>query len=175
MGGGGADAGAGGADEAASGAEAGVNATSSSGEEMVASTDAVVDADRQGAVASSSMSSPDSVEADSHSALFGDAASDDTGMSPSPDTSKMEDDSSFATGSTEPTFMDDDFSSSSSQGETSFEDDAFTDEFSADESFQDGGLFDDTTASTEGFGSGGGEEGGPGLLRTLWDFFTGDD
>lgn len=174
MGGGGA-----GADEAASGAgEAGAD-TTSSGEEMVASTDAAVDADRQATVASSGMSSPDSVEADSPSALFGDAASEDTGMSPSPDTNKMEDDSSFATDSTEPTFTDDDFSSSSSssQGEMVFEDDAaFKDEFSDNESFQDGGLFnDDSTTSTEGFESGGAEEEGPGLLWTLWDFFSGKD
>jgi uncharacterized protein (TIGR00266 family) len=183
MGGGGADAGGvaagAGADEAASGAgaEAGADATSSSGEGMVDPTDAAVNADRQATVASSGVSSPDSVEADSPSALFGDAASEDTGMSPSPDSNKMDDDSSFATESTEPTFTDDDFSSSSSssQGETAFEDDAFKDEFSDNESFQDGGLFDDTTTSTEGFESGGADEEGSGMLRMLWDFVTGND
>jgi uncharacterized protein (TIGR00266 family) len=164
----GADAAAGGAaDEAASGvAGAGAGADA---------TDAAVNADRQATVASSGISG-DSVEADSPSALFGDAASEDSGMSPSPDFNKMDDGSSFDSGSTEPTFRDDDFSSSSSsQGETSFEDDAFsTDEFTSDEGFQDGG-FDDTTPTTEGFGGSGAEEEGPGLLRTLWDFFSGGD
>jgi uncharacterized protein (TIGR00266 family) len=177
MGGGGGEAGAG-ADEAASGAgaEGGADAPSS-GEGMVDPTDAAVNADRQATVASSGMSSPDSVEADSPSALFGDAASEDTGMSPSPDTNKMDDDSSFGTGSTEPSFTDDDFSSSSSssQGETAFEDDAFKDEFADNEGFEDGGLFDDTTTSTEGFESGGAEEGGQGMLGMLWDFITGND
>jgi uncharacterized protein (TIGR00266 family) len=163
MGGGGA-----GADEAASGAGAEAADATGSGEGMVDATDAAVNADRQATVASSGMSSPDSVEADSPSALFGDAASEDTGMPSSPDTNKMDDDSSFATDSTEPTFIDDDFSSSSSQGETAFE-------VSDNESFQDGGLFDDTTTSTEGFESGGGEEEGPGMLRMLWDFVTGSD
>jgi uncharacterized protein (TIGR00266 family) len=167
MGGGGA-----GTDEATSGAEAGADATS--GEELAASTDAAVNADRQAAVASSGMSSSgNDVEADSPSALFGDAASDDA---PSLDT-KMDDDASFATSSTEPTFMDDDFSSSSSssQGETAFEDVDFEDEFSNDAGFQDGELFNDTSTTTEGFGSGGAEEGSSSLFGTLWDLFTGSD
>jgi hypothetical protein len=118
-------------------------------------------------------SSGNDVEADSPSALFGDAASDDA---PSLDT-KMDDDASFATSSTEPTFMDDDFSSSSSssQGETAFEDVDFEDEFSNDAGFQDGELFNDTSTTTEGFGSGGAEEGSSSLFGTLWDLFTGSD
>jgi hypothetical protein len=129
---------------------------------MVASTDAAVEADRQATVASSGLSSPE--DADSPSALFGDAAPKDA----SADLSASETDS-FAS---EPTFMEeDDFSSGgmSAQDEASFGDTA-SNEFS-EGSFQEGELYDDT--SSGGSEVGGTEEEASGLWSTLWDLFTG--
>ena len=143
-----------------------------SGEEMVAATDAAVDADRQATVASSGMVGDEaSVDADSPSALFGDAAPLDS--------------TSTATGVDEaapPTFQQDDYSNDATfsdnntfSDETSFSDD---NSFSTDEfEQQDSGFFEDST-TTDVFDSGSAEEaaeGGSGILQTLWDMFTSDD
>jgi len=172
LGSGGSEAGEG-AGEAA-GAAAG-------GEDMVAATDAAVEADRNATVASSGMMGGDSAEAvdpESPSALFGDAAADDVGKSTATDA----DASSFTTESMEPSFPDDDSTFASSQ-DSQFESDfssqepQFDDNDFANDDFQDGELFDDTAssaASTAGTGEEGGDAGG-GFFQSLWDFFTDDE
>jgi uncharacterized protein (TIGR00266 family) len=146
--------------------------TAGAGEEAVAATDAAVAADRQATVASSGLGS-DAVDGDSPSALFGDAAAQDA-TSTTPE-AVMTDDSSFGSSSTEPSFTDEDFASTT-QGESGFDEASFEDEFSNDASFNDGELFDDTTSSESmSMGQGTEEEGGSGLLQTLWDLFMNDD
>jgi len=165
IGGGGGGAGEAGAEGGEGGAEAAGAAAGegTSGEEMVAASDAAIDADRQATVASSGMASQE-VDSDSPSALFGDAAGTEDV------TKETSDDASFSTSTTETTFTDDDFS----QEEPSFDDSEFADTSSGD--FDDGKLFDDTTTesfSTESTEAA--EEGGSGILGTLWDLFTGGD
>ena len=146
-------------------------------EEMVAATDAAVDADRQATVASSGVAA----DSDSPSALYGDAApTDDDSLGPissdaSP-TSSIQDDPF-----TETTFKDDD--------STFVQDSVFSDDtsFSTSDNFEQqtqGDFFgegDQTT--TDFFESGGGaeetvEEASSaigGILETIWDLISGDD
>jgi uncharacterized protein (AIM24 family) len=182
MGGGGGEdtgaAGGGGVDEAAAAAADG------GGEAAVAATDAAVEADRNATVASSGLSSDNSnsVDSDSPSALFGDAAPNDV-TKPDASATTGTDESSLATDSTEPTLSSEDSFSSQSTQPTFSSDDSFAsqqssepsfdDEFSKDEfsegDFEDGEIFDDT-ASSAAEGATGQE--GQSLFRTLWDFFT---
>jgi len=174
-GGGGGAEGAAGTDEAAA-AAAGTEGATGGGEEAVAATDAAMEADRNATVATSGMSTSSSdVDADSPTALFGDAAPD----KPESASTTTDDASSFATESTQPTYTDDDFSTSMQQDEQSFDDSSTTasDDFSSggDESLKDGELFDDTTSSGDATSPADGDGEGGGLLQTLWDFFTSDD
>jgi hypothetical protein len=146
------------------------DASSDSGEEMVAATDAATDVDRQAVIASSGMMEDD---ADSPSSLFGDAAISGSESIDSP-TSGGED----FFGSSETTFKDD---------ETTFGDEAmFSDDtsFSTDSNFEQQGDFfgeEDPTATDvfdTGYTSGSildDEDTGSSILGTLWDIFTGDD
>jgi hypothetical protein len=157
-----------GGDAAAAGdSEAVEEAGDESPEELVAATDAAVDADRQATVASSGMMDTDS---DSPSALYGDAAPADSLGSKSSETSGGDDFFSEAT------FKDDE---TTFGDEPSFSDDS---SFSTDNDFgqqSQGDFFgEETQTTTDVFDSGAAgvdEETGSGILGTLWDFFTGDD
>jgi len=154
-------------------------------EDMVAASDAAIDADRQATVATSGMmdssSSDRDIDADSPSALFGDAAPDNAAAGKS--TPSDSDDSMFgstSTSSSEPTFGDD-ASFSSSSSEPSFDDTSFSsssDDSSLGKDISDGELFDDTTTSGFGEGDVGGaaeqvQETGSSIFSMLWDLFTG--
>ena len=143
----------------------------------VAATDAAVDADRQATVASSAM------DADSPSALFGDAAppvASETvaaaGNASAPDiveSTSSTDDSSWDESSSSSTLGNDTgFSeqTSFSTDEPTFQDTTFEDGFGGES--QNSDLFDDTTME----GLGGGEETseqGSSILGFLWDLFSG--
>lgn len=160
--------GGGGGETAGTGEEA--VGSEQSAEEMVAASDAAVDADRQATVASSGAVESD---ADSPSALFGDvAASDDSYSSTATSDNLFE--------SSETTFKDDD---STFGDEQMFSDDT---SFSPDDNFEQqsqGGLFGEgDSTTTDVFDTGadavGGavdEEAGSSILGTLWDIFMGDD
>ena len=175
---GGVDAGtAGVGDEAAAAAAA----TSGAGgaEEAVAATDAAVEADRQATVAASGM------DADSQSALFGDAVSesdtvistttsgDGTGAPPDLESASSVD-SSDSFGSQESTFGDDaNFSDQATfSDEPTFKDDV---DGGFGDQQQGGGLFDDSKIEGLGGGDGAGDdgEGGQSVLKFIWDLFTG--
>jgi uncharacterized protein (TIGR00266 family) len=170
MGGGGGEAGA----DGAVGEEAG-DASPESTEDMVAATDQAVDADRQATVASSGMMGED---ADSPSALYGDAAPKDdvpfSSPSTEPSSPVSEGDGLFK----ETTFTDDE--ATSTDETTTFSDDT---SFSSDEfeQQQQGGGFwgEEDSTTTDVFDTGGAEEaaseGGGGIMQTLWDIFTGGD
>ncbi|CAJ1966748.1 unnamed protein product [Cylindrotheca closterium] len=184
MGGGGGgeaagDADAGTAGDVAAGAAAGEALGDATPEEMVASTDAAIDADRQATVASSG------VDSESPSALFGDAAGDDASNSTLGSTNTTEPASSS-------TFGDDSFASETSfadsgSNETTFGDEPmFTDDdatnFSASDDFGQSGedffggdssqtttdVFDSVSESVD-------QDTGSGIISTLWDMFMGDD
>ena len=187
-GGGGGEAGAdgaavAGADEVAAGS-ADAGAGGDEADDMVAATDAAVDADRQATVASSGLYDDQSsaIDSDSPSALFGDAAPQDeasapldssstTGLEDKPPSSTFSsvDDSSvdFGEDATQQQFDDfaDDtqFSTSDEPTNDDFGIDESTEEFDAGETFGDG---DD--------GGGGDDEGIGGVLRSIWDFFNDD-
>lgn len=184
-GGGEADAAAAGADEAAAGAAAaGVGADEAvadsagdaSPKDMVAATDAAVDADRQATVASSGFSGDhaSSIDSDSPSALFGDAAPEDTIVRPpssSPASSDFDEDMSFSTDNASSA----DFGEDSTQqfddfaDETQFltMDEPTSEDFGGDTEDFDTGDFDES-------GLGGDEDGGGigGIIRSIWDFFN---
>jgi len=148
-------------------------------EEMVASTDATMEADRQATVASSS------ADADSPSALFGDAAGDPSNNTTfegnTTDTSStFGDDPSVS----ESTFTDNDKSQTMFGGdnESTFTDDDATSFSTSDNFDQSGGgdWFggDNSQTTTDFFDSASGavdEEAGSSIISTLWDFFMGDD
>ena len=187
-GGGGGEAGAdgtavAGADEVVAGAaDAGAGAGGDGAEDMVAATDAAVDADRQATVASSGLYDDQSstIDSDSPSALFGDAAPEDeapaqagpsstTGFEDeAPSSPFSSDDSSVdfgedATQQQFDDFADDTQCSTGDEPTNDFGMDESTEEFDAGESFgggDDGGVGDD-----EGIG---------GVLRSIWDFFNDD-
>lgn len=156
-------------------------------EDMVAASDAAINADRQATVATSGMmdsSSSDnsSIDADSPSALFGDAAPDNAAAgkaTPSDSDGSMFD--STSTSSSEPTFGDDASFASSSSSEPSFDDTSFSsssDDSSFGQDISDGELFDDTTTSDLSGDDVGDaaeqvQETGSSIFSTLWDLFTG--
>ena len=175
--------GGGGGEGAAEGSEGVDGAAVGEGgaEEMVAATDAAVDADRQATVASSGMMGSDSgvpVDSESPEALFGDAAPKDVPV----DSASPSSDNSFGATSDDPfatpdTFGNDFEETSFSADETSFSDDTTTfssDDFSSDFEAQDGELFDDPGMSSSA-PEAGGEESGGSIFSTLWDMFMGDD
>ena len=135
--------------------------------DSVAATDAAVEADRQATVASSGMMGSDSVEADSPDALFGDAAPDAKDEMPGMD------DASFASESSDSEFANESFSNFSQ--EQTFDDGNFAnDDFEESvNDFSDGELFDDSTSASVVDAAS--DEGGSGILSTLWDMFMGDD
>lgn len=146
------------------GTEVGAEATD---EDLVASSDAAIESDRNATVASSGVS-----DAESSSALFGDAApstgNEDDGTTEPSDSSNssipdLEDDST--TFSTE-----DDYSSDF--GEDLTNDDYQQQQQQEYEDFQQ----DETSFSTESEGgSDESGEGGNGIMSTLWDIFFHDD
>jgi hypothetical protein len=174
-GGGGAAGEAGGTDGVTGDA---VDEAASGGEEMVAATDAAVDADRQATVASSGMmgEGSNSVDSESSSALFGDAAPEtETANVPTTDSSPtFSIDDSLGSG-TDTTFSD--------YGSPSVDDTEFSsseDSFSTNDDFdQANGDFSDDSTTTDVFESVSSEaasaDSGSSILSTLWDFFTGDD
>lgn len=178
MGGGGGGGSGGG--EASDAAAAAAEASASAGEQ-VAATDAAVAADRQATVASSGVTddAAGQVDADSPSALFGDAAPKDASSAAA---AAEESASTFGepetAPSSEPSFDDDmDAFSTSTSSEPSFDDTTFSDEFSQNTDASDGELFDDTFTSetADAAGAAASEGGGSSILSTLWDFFMGDD
>eukprot|EP00339_Tiarina_fusa_P009971 CAMPEP_0117077800 /NCGR_PEP_ID=MMETSP0472-20121206/54837_1 /TAXON_ID=693140 ORGANISM="Tiarina fusus, Strain LIS" /NCGR_SAMPLE_ID=MMETSP0472 /ASSEMBLY_ACC=CAM_ASM_000603 /LENGTH=476 /DNA_ID=CAMNT_0004804245 /DNA_START=103 /DNA_END=1533 /DNA_ORIENTATION=- len=172
--------GGGGAGEGAEGAAEGGEGAADvpeSGEEMVAATDQAIDADRQTTVASSGMAGD--VDADSPSALYGDAAPQDdassSAASPADDPFASSADDSM---SKETTFSDD---NTAFTDETNFSDEtSFSDtEFQPDQEESSFWGSDDQTKTDvfdSGSGDGGGdEEGGSSIISTLWDIFMGGD
>jgi uncharacterized protein (TIGR00266 family) len=144
-----------------------------SGEEMVAATDASVDADRQATVASSGLGDAGADDSSSPGALFGDAAA--------PESAENATDATFgddfsSTTTSEPSFADTSFSSSE---ETSFDDGSFSSEDFDSGDFNDGEIFDDGTASDMAEQASGlaeqASEQGSSILSTLWSMFTDDD
>ena len=149
-------------------------------EDMAAATDAAVDADRQATVASSGLyDDQSSIDSDSPSALFGDAAPQDEASAPSspgfgedepPSSAFSSDDSSvdFGEDATQQQF--DDFADET-QFSTGTDDQPANDDFGMDESSEE---FD----AGESFGDGGDDGGGGdddgigGVLRSIWDFFN---
>ncbi|CAB9511650.1 Pfam:DUF124 [Seminavis robusta] len=166
--------GSGGGAEGAAGADDAAVDGVGGGEEMVAASDAAIEADRQATVATSGAMPSDDIDADSQSALFGDAAPEDSSPSGT-------DGDSSPTPSTDEDFGDAAWASSE---EPQFDDS--TDSFSttSDEpTFSDSGFFEDST-TTEGLGESAAEaaseaasETGGGILSTLWGIFSpfGDD
>lgn len=149
-----------GADDTVAGA-----AGDASPEDIVAATDAAVDADRQATVASSGFSGDQgSIDSDSPSALFGDAAPGDapaTPPSPSSPSSGFDEETSFGEDATGQQF--DDFAD-----ETQFStmDEPTSEDFGGDSEEFDTGDFD-------GSGVGGDDgEGIGGIIRSIWDFFN---
>lgn len=110
---------------------------------------------------------------DSPASLFGDAAPPGAEKASS---AAGGDDASFTTDSTEPAFnMEDDETSFGSSEDPVLEEPNFDDE---DFAQQDGEFFgEDPSSSSADFGSDAtsSEEGGSGLLGTLWDLFMGGD
>ena len=170
---GGSGGGEGGGEDGA--AEAGGEADGT--EDMVAATDAAVDADRQATVASSGLYDDQSstIDSDSPSALFGDAAPQDEASVPSspgfgedepPSSAFSSNDSSvdFGEDATQQQF--DDFADET-QFSTGTDDQPANDDFGMDESSEE---FD----AGESFGGGGDDEGIGGVLRSIWDFFNDD-
>lgn len=170
-----------GADEVAAGA-ADTGAGGDGAEDMVAATDAAVDADRQATVASSGLYDDQSstIDSDSPSALFGDAAPEDEAPAQAgpPSTTGFEDEAASSAFSSDDSSVDfgedatqqqfDDFAddtqfSTGDEPANDFEMDESTEEFDAGDSF--------------GGGDGGGgedDEGIGGVLRSIWDFFNDD-
>lgn len=143
--------------------------SSTTGEDMVAASDAAVDADRTATIASGGLSDVDS---ESPTALFGDAV---------PNAPNHENVSPFDSDSAAETTFSSDLSSSSSDfgddftgNEAMFQDDSsFSsgNDFASDSGVEDGELFSDTASSTSDAAS---EESG-GILQTLWDMMFNDD
>lgn len=155
------------------GAEGESGDAESGGEDLVASTDAAIEADRNATVAASGFS--DVGDSESSSALFGDAAptsSDVQGESVTTDSdsSNTEEYNTFSDDSTGMPGMDDSTSFSTDTSD-------FGDDISSTEQFDDFQQ-DETSFSTDlgGDDSGGDDgEGGSGLLDSLWDIFFDDE
>jgi hypothetical protein len=163
-----------------SGGEAGDASTSESGAaEQVAATNVAVEADRQATVATSGAASSDTdsagLDADTPSALFGDAAPEGGPVEPGPVAMQTSEDSSSHANS-QPSFEDTQDRFSTTTSEPSFDDTSFSDEFSQNADVSDGELFDDTVVTDSADVAGeAASDAGPSLLSTLWDFFMGDD
>jgi hypothetical protein len=175
LGGGGGAGEAGGTDGVTGGA---VNEAASGGEEMVAATDAAVDADRQATVASLGImgEGSNSVDSESSSALFGDAAHETETAHVPPADSSPSFSSDYSLGSDADTTFSDD--GSPSVDETEFS--SSGDSFSTDDDFDQGnGDFSDDSTTTDVFESVSSQttsaDSGSSIFSTLWDFFTGDD
>jgi uncharacterized protein (TIGR00266 family) len=159
-----------------------------SGEEMVAATDAAVDADRNATVASSGMMGDDSssspasnetVDSESPEALFGDAASkDDTSSSASTTSSQdpfQQEENTFketsfsddGTSATEETSFSDDNSFSTEEFEQQNQDDFFEDQTTTD-------VFESSSSAAEG-ASEDAASSGMDFIKSVWDFFMSDD
>lgn len=159
------------------GAVAGDDEGTEGAEDLVASTDASIEADRNATVASSGLygSSDDDLDSESSSALFGDASPQQpssniqdggVGMEESSHFSSSDDDTSSST------MPDLDDSTSFSNDETDFGDD-LTNNDQFDDFEQDS-----TTFSSEGGGVGedaGDGDSGDSVLSSLWDMFFNDD
>ena len=121
------------------------------------------------------MASPGATETDgdSSAALFGDVAPANNNSDQSIASVENDEEAPIPTDTNEPTFKDDDFYTQGGDSYEAFEQqqqDGFDHEtFDGN----DGELFDDST-TMEGFGDEI-EESGSGLLRSLWDLFTGGD
>jgi len=152
-------------------------------EELVASTDAAIEADRNATVAASGLANDSSsgIDSESSSALFGDASlGGDTAESSSAATSTVEDDFTSerftSSNSDEESLppMDDDTTSFSSSFST--EDVDFGEELTNKESFDD--FQDNSTSFSTEMGEGedtSGDDAGGGLMNTLWEIFFNDD
>lgn len=152
-------------------------------EDLVASTDASIEADRNATVASSGLygSTDDNIDSESSSALFGDAAPkesssnvQDGGLEESYQEEGMTESSHFS-------LSDDDMSSSTMpdlDDSTSFSNDDtdFGEDLTNNDQFDDFEQ-DNTTFSSEGGGIGedaSDGEGGGSVLSSLWDIFFND-
>jgi Mitochondrial biogenesis AIM24 len=157
--------GGGASDEAAAAGAEGGSAVEGAGgaEEMVAASDAAIDADRQATVATSGAMSSDDVDADSQSALFGDAVQKDN-------VTTAEESAGTNTG--------DDFSWASTSNEPTFDDskeDTFSTGGTEEPTFDDSGFEESTTFEGAEEAASDAAETAKGIFSTLWDFFTGDD
>ena len=146
----------------------------SEAEDLVASTDGAIEADRNATVASSGFSQTPG-DSESSSALFGDAV-------PASASHAQEGNEEMDTNAGFSDFSDTQFSDDSSNSSipslddsTSFstEDTGFGDDLSS-EQFDEFGQ-DETTFSTEGDGDTGGSDDGQSVISTLWDFFFHND
>lgn len=150
-------------------------------EDLVASTDAAVEADRNATIASSGFSSTDGGDSESSSALFGDVApsSPSTSAVSQIDSNNSQDnfssdfgaDSSFSNDSPSMPDLKDDSTSFSTEENADFGEDLTNKQF---EEFQQ----DETSFSSESGQSpdiGNSEEGGSSIINTLWDLFFHDD
>lgn len=170
-GGGGGDA-AGAAAGAEGAAAAGAASEIGAGAATAAASDAAIEADRAATVASSGVgSSGSNIDADSPTALFGDAVDappvDSTGVGSS--------NQSWETGSvSEPNFDDGSTTSfSTEEAEPNFDDDFSFDDSSqaSNDGFNDGELFDDTTSAASSAAESVASE-GQSIFRQIWDFFS---
>ncbi len=143
-------------------AEGVVNDNDGDGEDLVASTDAAVEADRNATVASSGLS--DTADPESSSALFGDAAPASAGSTDhSESSSVIHDESNIMP--PEPGLDD---STSFSTEDTDFGEDITNQQF---DDFQQ----DETSFSTDIGGEGGDSDGGSSIIDTIWNIFFEDD
>ncbi len=154
-----------------------VESENDTNEDLIASTDAAVEADRNATIATSGLSEGGVPDAESSSALFGDAA---PSSQESSSVGGLGDDS--AETSSIPDLEDD-----STKTTFSTDDDLFSNDFGEDltkEDYQQNQQFEDfqqdeTTFSSESSDLGGESEGGDtggSIMDTLWDiFFDGDE
>jgi uncharacterized protein (TIGR00266 family) len=156
---------AGAADAAGAGTGmAGEMANASSSSSNIASEQAI-EADRNATVATSS------IDSESPSALFGDAAPKDVSTSSTSETAPTTPADSY---NDEPSSNGQDSMFGTETNESVFRDDPVGIDVSQDRSFSDGELFNDMSSSSPSVDAGEAPDGG-GLLSTLWNIFTGRD
>jgi uncharacterized protein (AIM24 family) len=132
-----------------------------------AASEAAIEADRAATVATSGANSESNIDAESQSALFGDAVSPPQSSAPNVDTNLSSPQSHDSLPNTEPAF-DDSSSFSSESNEPTFDDDASYNDGIDESSINDGELFDDTTVdATENV-----VQETQSIFRTIWDFFS---
>lgn len=163
---------AGGTADAAAAAGAGAASDAGIGG-MAAASEQAIEADRQATIASSGMMGSNA-DADSPSELFGDAAPRDA--TPSTNAGSSTD----SVGGSDDVFKETTFTDDATS--TTFEENSFSDETSFSSELDppmDESQWNETDETiTEVFDSGVAEEAAStssSILRTLWDFFTGDD